>query len=62
MTQLERLNAYLKSLDHHRPQLLMVKMGADGEPEWWSNQGYVMGTSSTTVTDARKDEPLETGS
>lgn len=43
MTQLERLTAYLKSLDHHQPVLLMVKMGTDGEPEWWSNQGRVMG-------------------
>lgn len=51
MTQKEKFDAYLRSLDHHQPVLLMVKMGADGEPEWWNNQGRVMGVQTPPEPD-----------
>lgn len=46
MTQTERLTAYIKSLDPSHPHIIMVKPGTDGEPEWWANQGVVMGAES----------------
>jgi hypothetical protein len=46
MTQTERLVAYVKSLDTRHPHMIMVKLGQDGEPEWWANQGVVMGAEN----------------
>ena len=49
MTQTERLLAYLKSLDTRHPHIVMVKFGQDGEPEWWANQGVVMGADNLVL-------------